>query len=205
MEKPRLTSTGSCRARRPGLTVAILPPPGGQQRSANAMPPRCGGRPAVADKALLHNAQFIIIRPIPPAIPIGSGPNVDLRAVDKAGHTVGLTIGSNPRSHRHRQRLTWQARTLGIRRPTDGPRVQLSGQLIRRNELNPAFVDNVLEKAAEEKRSVDPPYAARDPKRLGVAFCDTQSCQTCPYASILRGGTSEDPRRKASVRTAYSR
>ena len=115
------------RATRPGHTVAILPPPGGQQRSANAMPPRCGGRPTVADKALFHTAQFIIIRPIPPAITIGSRQNVDLRAVDKAGHKVGLTIGSNPRSHRRRQRLTLHLLGIAVQRGRLGQRIALTG------------------------------------------------------------------------------
>ncbi|WP_372922165.1 hypothetical protein [Roseovarius sp.] len=91
-------------------------------------------------------------------------------------------------------------RTLGIRRPTDGPRVRLSGQLIRCYELDKAFVDDVLEKAAEEKRSVDPPYTARDPKRLGVAFCDTQPCQTCPYASICEAALPKIRDGKPAVR-----
>ncbi|MBB58551.1 MAG: hypothetical protein CMM42_15095, partial [Rhodospirillaceae bacterium] len=39
-------------------------------------------------------------------ITIGSGKNFDLRAVDKVGHKVGLTIGSNPRSDGRRRRLT---------------------------------------------------------------------------------------------------
>ncbi|WP_245770761.1 hypothetical protein, partial [Roseovarius azorensis] len=66
------------------------------------MPPRRGRRLAVADEALFHNAQFVIIRPIPAAITIGSRQNFDLRAVDK----VGLTIGANPRSDGRPRRLT---------------------------------------------------------------------------------------------------
>jgi hypothetical protein len=58
------------------------------------MPPRRGGRLAVADEALLHDAQFIIIRPIPAAIAIGCGQNFDLRAVDEVGHKVGLNTGA---------------------------------------------------------------------------------------------------------------
>jgi hypothetical protein len=60
----------------------------------------------VADKALLHNTQFVIIRPIPAAFTIGCGQNFDLRAVDKVGHKVGLTIGANPRSDGRPRRLT---------------------------------------------------------------------------------------------------
>ena len=72
------------------------------------MPPRCGCRLAVADEAFLDNAQFIIIRPIPAAFTIGSRQNFDLRAVDKVGHKVGLTIGANPRSDGRPRRLTSQ-------------------------------------------------------------------------------------------------
>ena len=57
------------------------------------MPPRRGRRLPVADEALLHHAQFVMIGPIPAAIAIGSGQNLDLRAVDEVGHKVGLTIG----------------------------------------------------------------------------------------------------------------
>jgi hypothetical protein len=58
------------------------------------MPPRRGRRLAVADEALLHDAQFVIIGPIPAALTVGSGQNFDLRAVDKVGHEVGLTIAA---------------------------------------------------------------------------------------------------------------
>ena len=57
------------------------------------MTPRRGRSLPVAEKALLHDAQFIIIGPRPAAITIGSGQNFDLRAVDESGHKVGLTIG----------------------------------------------------------------------------------------------------------------
>ena len=80
--------------RRPKFTVAILTSPRGQQRSANAMPPRRGRRLAVADEAFIHDAQFVIIGPRPAAIAIGSGQNLDLRAVDEVGHKVGLTTGA---------------------------------------------------------------------------------------------------------------
>ena len=70
------------------------------------MPPRCGCRLTAADKALLHNAQFVIIRPIPAAITIGSGQNFDLRAVDKVGHKGRLTIGAIPRSDGRHRTLT---------------------------------------------------------------------------------------------------
>jgi hypothetical protein len=52
------------------------------------MPPRRGCRLAVADEALLHDAQFVIIGPRPAAIDIGRGQNLDLRAVDEVGHKV---------------------------------------------------------------------------------------------------------------------
>ena len=61
---------------------------------------------AVADEAFLHNAQFVIIRPIPAAFTIGGGKNFNLRAVDKVRHKVELTIGSNPRSDGRPRRLT---------------------------------------------------------------------------------------------------
>ncbi|WP_299794612.1 hypothetical protein, partial [uncultured Marivita sp.] len=70
------------------------------------MSPRCGCRLAVADEAFLHNAHFVIIRPIPAAFTISGGKNFDLRAVDKVGHKVGLTIGSIPKSDGRRRRLT---------------------------------------------------------------------------------------------------
>lgn len=78
-------------------------------------------------------------------------------------------------------------RTLGIRLPKEGPRVRLSGQLMRCYHLDPEFVQSVLDKAAEEKRTVMPPYKSIDRKRLGVAFCDTQRCDQCPYSSICEG------------------
>lgn len=76
------------------------------------MPP-CGGCSlTVADKALLHNAQFVIIRPRPTAFTISSRQNFDLRAGDKVGHKVGLTIGANTSSDGRPRRLTiWQAET----------------------------------------------------------------------------------------------
>ncbi len=75
-------------------------------------------------------------------------------------------------------------RTLGIRIPKEGPRVRLSGQLMRCYHLDPEFVQSVLDKAAEEKRTVMPPYKGTDRKRLGLAFCDSQDCDRCPYAPI---------------------
>lgn len=48
------------------------------------MPPRCAYRLTVADKAFLHNAQFIIIWPIPAAITVSGGKNFDLRGLIKA-------------------------------------------------------------------------------------------------------------------------
>jgi len=78
-------------------------------------------------------------------------------------------------------------RTLGIRLPKEGPRVRLSGQLMRCYHLDPEFVQSVLDKAAEEKRAVLPPYKGTDRKRLGVAFCEAQSCTHCAYASICEG------------------
>lgn len=92
--------------RRPKLTVSILPPPSRQQRAANVVSPRCGCHLTVADKALLHNAQFVIIRPRPAAFTIGSRQNFDLRAVDKVGHKGGLTIGANTSSDGRPRRLT---------------------------------------------------------------------------------------------------
>ena len=96
-------------------------------------------------------------------------------------------------------------RTLGIRQPTEGPRVRLSGQLIRCYQLDQDFVAQVLEKAADEKRAIDPPYASRDPKRLGVAFCETQSCQGCPYASICESALPKIRDGKPAVRSVDRR
>ncbi|MEP0261409.1 MAG: hypothetical protein ABJD72_16250, partial [Sulfitobacter sp.] len=48
-----------------------------------------------------------IIRPMPAAFTIGSRQNFDLRAVDKVGHKVGLTIGSSLRSDGRRRRFTF--------------------------------------------------------------------------------------------------
>jgi len=75
-------------------------------------------------------------------------------------------------------------RTLGIRTPDSGPRVRLSGQLMRGYRLDPEFVQSVLDKAAEEKRTVYSPYKSTDHKRLSVAFCDNQRCDQCPYANV---------------------
>ena len=58
------------------------------------------------NKALLYNVQLVIIRPIPAAFTIGSRQNFDLRAVDKVGHKVGLTIGKKQRSDGRPRRLT---------------------------------------------------------------------------------------------------
>ncbi|MFG6546370.1 hypothetical protein [Sulfitobacter sp. 1A13730] len=75
-------------------------------------------------------------------------------------------------------------RTLGIRLPKEGPRVRLSGQLMRCYHLDPEIVQAVLAKATEEKRAVLAPYKGVDRKRLGVSFCDNTTCTRCPYASI---------------------
>lgn len=75
-------------------------------------------------------------------------------------------------------------RTLGIRTLSEGPRVRLSGQLMRCYEIEPGFVSEALSKAEKEDRAVDVPYIAQDHKRLGVAFCDNQLCQGCPYSAI---------------------
>ena len=77
------------------------------------MPPGRGCRLAVADEALLDNAQFVIIGPKPAAITIGRGKNFNMRAVDKVGHKVGLTIGLIPRSDGTRRRLTLDVKTSG--------------------------------------------------------------------------------------------
>ncbi|WP_340238285.1 hypothetical protein, partial [Sulfitobacter pontiacus] len=73
---------------------------------ANAMPPRRGCRLAVANEAFFHNAQFVIIRPMPAAFTIGCGKYFDLRTIDKVGHKLGLTIGLSLRSDGHRRRFT---------------------------------------------------------------------------------------------------
>ncbi|MDZ4137237.1 MAG: hypothetical protein U1D06_16835, partial [Paracoccaceae bacterium] len=59
----------------------------------------------VADKTHLDNAQLVLIRPMPTANTIGDRQNFDLRAVDKVGHKLGLTIGSLPKSDGHRRSL----------------------------------------------------------------------------------------------------
>ena len=46
---------------------------------------------------LSSTIQFIMIGPTPTAITIGGGKNFNLRAGDKFGHEVGLTIGLSPR------------------------------------------------------------------------------------------------------------
>jgi hypothetical protein len=78
------------------------------KRPANAVPPSCGCYLTVANKAFFHNAQFVIIRPMPAAFTIGSRQNFDLRAIDKVGHKVGLTIRSSPRSDGRRRRFTFR-------------------------------------------------------------------------------------------------
>lgn len=80
------------------FTDSILPPPSGQQRSADAMPVRYGCLLALTEEALLDNVQLLVIGPIPVATLIGSGKNFDLKAVAKGGHKVRFTIGSIPRS-----------------------------------------------------------------------------------------------------------
>lgn len=70
------------------------------------MPPRRGCRLAVANEAFFHNAQFVIIRPMPAAFTIGCGKHFDLRTIDKVGHKLGLTIGLSLRSDGHRRRFT---------------------------------------------------------------------------------------------------
>lgn len=72
------------------------------------MPPRSGLRLAVADEAFLHNAQLVIIRPIPTAFIVSCGKNFELKAVEKVGYKVGLTIGSIPKSDGWPRRLTIQ-------------------------------------------------------------------------------------------------
>ena len=71
------------------------------------MPPRRGCRLAVANEAFFHNAQFVIIRPMPAAFTIGCGKYFDLRTIDKVGHKLGLTIGLSLRSDGHRRRFTY--------------------------------------------------------------------------------------------------
>ena len=70
------------------------------------MPPRRGCRLAVANEAFFHNAQFVIIRPMPAAFTIGCGKYFDLSTIDKVGHKLGLTIGLSLRSDGHRRRFT---------------------------------------------------------------------------------------------------
>ncbi len=53
------------------------------------MPPRRGCPLTVADEALLHEAQFVIIGPGPAEIDVGSGQNFDLRGIDEVGLTTG--------------------------------------------------------------------------------------------------------------------
>ena len=71
------------------------------------MPPRRGCRLAVANEAFFHNAQFVIIRPMPAAFTIGCGKYFDLSTIDKVGHKLGLTIGLSLRSDGHRRRFTY--------------------------------------------------------------------------------------------------
>jgi hypothetical protein len=85
------------------------------------MPPRSGCRLTVPNKALLHNPQFVIIRPIPAAFTISGGKNFDLRAVDKIGHKVGLTIGANPSSDGRPRRLTAQLVHLPLVQASNTP------------------------------------------------------------------------------------
>jgi hypothetical protein len=83
------------------------------------MPPRRGCRLAVANEAFLHNAQFIMIGPTPAAITIGGGKNFNLRAGDKVGHKVGLTIGLSLRSDGRRRRFTLERLNKEIKRRTN--------------------------------------------------------------------------------------
>lgn len=68
-------------------------------------------------------------------------------------------------------------------------------------ELDSDFVAGVLNKAKEEKRHVEPPYTAQDPKHLGIVFCDTRSCQGCPYTSICEATLPKIRDGKPPVRT----
>lgn len=62
----------------------------------------------VADKTLLDNPEFVLIRTMPTTDAIGSSENFDLRAVSKVGHKVGLVIGSLHTSDGHRRNFTLQ-------------------------------------------------------------------------------------------------
>ena len=77
------------------------------------MPPRRGCRLAVANEAFFHNAQFVIIRPMPAAFTIGCGKYFDLRTIDKVGHKLGLTIGLSLRSDGPRRRFTVKLLAFG--------------------------------------------------------------------------------------------
>ncbi|TYB83742.1 DUF3631 domain-containing protein [Oceaniovalibus sp. ACAM 378] len=76
-------------------------------------------------------------------------------------------------------------KALGIRNDQSG-RARLSGQTVRYYGLNEDFVGGVLERAEQERRSLDEPYRALGPEmaRQAFAFCEALTCAGCPYRTI---------------------
>lgn len=76
-------------------------------------------------------------------------------------------------------------KSLGIR-SQHGGRARLSGQVIRYYDLDPSFVEGVLERAAKESRHIMPhyPITSAEPARRAFAFCETKMCGSCPYTTI---------------------
>ncbi|MFG6569802.1 hypothetical protein [Sulfitobacter sp. 1A13679] len=76
-------------------------------------------------------------------------------------------------------------KALGIRNDQSG-RARLSGQTVRYYGLDEDFVAGVLERAEQEKRAVEDPYAALGPDmaRQAFAFCEATRCGMCAYSTV---------------------
>ena len=73
---------------------------------------------------------------------------------------------------------------LDIRKSNRSSRLRLHGHYNRWYDLNPAFVEEVLAEREEiEDGAQMPVYPGRD-VRQAVAYCETTTCNRCPYASV---------------------
>ena len=73
--------------------------------------------------------------------------------------------------------------TLDIRATNSSSRLRLYGHYNRWSDLNPDFVEGVIEARTEAGEELPPPRPGQD-TRHAVAFCETMICASCSYASV---------------------
>ena len=73
--------------------------------------------------------------------------------------------------------------TLDIRATNSSSRLRLYGHYNRWYDLNPDFVEGVIEARTEAGEELPPPWPGQD-TRHAVAFCETMICASCSYASV---------------------